>query len=124
MDMEQSSFSQQEITEISDLLKVISEPKRLLLLDQIISGVHCNCDLGKSLNMAPNLISHHLGVLRDAGLVNIDRDPSDSRWVYYSIDIKALENLKQSLESFFNIERIQPRRITCGPQVVLSQDKK
>ncbi len=115
------SFSQQEISEISDLLKVISEPKRLLLLDQIISGVHCNCDLGKSLNIAPNLISHHLGVLRNAGLVTVDRDPTDSRWVYYSINTKALENIKQILASFFNPDRIQPRRITCGPQIALDQ---
>jgi ArsR family transcriptional regulator, arsenate/arsenite/antimonite-responsive transcriptional repressor len=119
--MKTHSFSHQEIIEISDLLKVISEPKRLLLLDQIINGVHCNCDLGKSLNMAPNLISHHLGVLRDAGLVNVDRDPGDSRWVYYSIDTTALVNLKQILERFLNSERIQPRRLSCGPQVVLDQ---
>ncbi len=122
--MKTQSFSQQEISDISDLLKVISEPKRLLLLDQIINGVHCNCDLGKSLNMAPNLISHHLGVLRDAGLVNIDRDPSDSRWVYYSIDTKRLESLKQILARFFNTERIQPRRLSCGPQFALDQQQK
>jgi ArsR family transcriptional regulator, arsenate/arsenite/antimonite-responsive transcriptional repressor len=116
-DIKKQTFTNQEINYLANQLKVISEPKRLMLLEQIIQGIQCNCDLGKRLNMAPNLISHHLGVLREAGLVIMVRDSGDSRWVYYSINKKAIEALRDSLDVFFSDSRMQPRNISCGPQV-------
>ncbi len=101
-------------------LKALSEPKRLLLLDRIIQGVQCNCELGDELDMAPNLISHHMSVLREVGLVNAERDPFDGRWVYYSINRTALDQLNAVFGDFFTPERIQPRRLTCGPQAIAS----
>lgn len=97
-------------------LRVLAEPKRLLLFDLIMQGVQCNCELGESLHMAPNLISHHLTVLRQAGLVNVERDAFDGRWVYYSINTQALEELNAVFGAFFDPARIKPRRLTCGPQ--------
>jgi ArsR family transcriptional regulator len=66
--------------------------------------------------MSPNLISHHLTVLRQAGLVNVERDAFDGRWVYYSINIQALQELNALFGAFFDPARVQPRRLTCGPQ--------
>ena len=101
---------------LAERLKVLAEPKRLLLFDLIMQGVQCNCELGASLHMSPNLISHHLNVLRQAGLVNVERDTFDGRWVYYSIDAQALAEINALFGSFFDPERVQPRRLTCGPQ--------
>ncbi len=61
----------------ADKLKVLAEPKRLLIINLLMEGVQCNCELGGALQMAPNLISHHLSVLRQAGLVDMERDPLD-----------------------------------------------
>ena len=66
--------------------------------------------------MAPNLISHHLRVLREAGLIDVERDSVDGRWIYYSINRQALEELNQAWGTFFDPQRIKPRRLTCGPQ--------
>ncbi len=115
--MDQAGFSKEQVTDLARWLKVLAEPNRLLLLEQIIEGVQCNCELGDALQLAPNLISHHLSVLRDVGLVNVERDPNDARWVYYSINIKALEEFRQAYTAFFDPDRIQPRRVVCGPQV-------
>ena len=114
--MDKPVFSNEQITELGRWLKVICEPNRLLLLEKIIQGVQCNCELGEALQMAPNLISHHLSVLREAGLIEAERDPVDGRWVYYSINPTAMEELKILFGDFFNTDRIQPRRLTCGPQ--------
>ena len=103
---------------LAERLKVLAEPKRLLILEMIIQGMQCNCELGDALQMAPNLISHHLSKLRKVGLVNAERDPLDSRWVYYSINRAALDELNTAFGAFFNPERIQPRRLTCGPQTL------
>ena len=104
---------------LAERLKVLAEPKRLLILEMIIQGMQCNCELGDALQMAPNLISHHLSKLRKVGLVNAERDPLDSRWVYYSVNQTALDELNTTFGSFFDPERIQPRRLTCGPQTLV-----
>jgi len=104
------------IAQLSERLKVIAEPNRLQIINLLMEGVQCNCELGEKLHMAPNLISHHLSVLRQAGLVKIQRDISDARWVYYSINEAALDELNATFAAFFKLERIQPRDPTCGPQ--------
>jgi ArsR family transcriptional regulator len=97
-------------------LKVLAEPNRLLIFHFLMEGVQCNCELGDGLQMAPNLISHHLRVLREAGLIDVERDAVDARWMYYSINRQALEQLNQAWGAFFDPQRIKPRRLTCGPQ--------
>ncbi len=100
---------------LAEWLKVLAEPNRLLIFNLMMEGVQCNCELGDGLQMAPNLISHHLRVLREAGLIDVERDALDARWMYYSINLQALEELNQAWSSFFDPQRIKPRRLTCGP---------
>ncbi len=103
---------------LAERLKVLVEPNRLLIFHFLMEGVQCNCELGSTLHMAPNLISHHLRVLREAGLVDVERDAYDARWIYYSINRQALDELNHAFGSFFDLDRIKPRRLTCGPQGV------
>lgn len=104
---------------LAEQLKVLAEPKRLLIFNLLMEGVQCNCELGDALQMAPNLISHHLSVLRQAGLVDVERDSIDSRWVYYSVNRVALDELNSAYGVFFDPARIKPRRLTCGPQALI-----
>jgi ArsR family transcriptional regulator len=99
-------------------LKALAEPKRLLIFNLLMEGIQCNCELGDSLQMPPNLISHHLSKLRSVGLVDVERDPVDSRWMYYSINRAALDELNAAFGTFFDPDRIQPRKPNCGPQLV------
>jgi ArsR family transcriptional regulator len=61
------------------------------------------------------LISHHLGVLRRAGLIDVERDQSDGRWLYYSINRAALQDARDLLGLFFDPARIEARQPHCGP---------
>ena len=108
-----------DLTSLAGQLKVLAEPKRLRILHMLMEGVQCNCELGDALDMAPNLISHHLRVLREAGLVDVERDPDDARWVYYSLNRETLQELNRGLGVFLDPSRIKPRRQTCGPQGTL-----
>jgi len=108
---------------LADRLKVLAEPKRLLIFNLLMEGVQCNCELGDFLQMPPNLISHHLSKLRAAGLVDAERDPVDSRWVYYSINRTALDELNAVFGIFFDPMRIKPRRTACGPKNLISIPK-
>lgn len=113
--MENLAAQTTTISEMTGLLKILSEPTRLRILEKIMDGVQCNCELGDALQITPNLISHHLSVLRDAGLIKTERDSLDARWVYYSIEINKLEEIRMALNAFFDPSRVKPRLITCGP---------
>jgi ArsR family transcriptional regulator len=104
-----------DLNRMAKWLKVLAEPNRLLIFHFLMEGVQCNCELGDGLQMAPNLISHHLRVLREAGLIDVERDALDARWMYFSINRQALEELNQAWGVFFDPQRIKPRRLTCGP---------
>ena len=97
-------------------LKVLAEPNRLRIVDLLMEGVQCNCELGDALGMAPNLISHHLRILREVGLVDVERDAVDARSVYYSINRVTLTQLAQTFGAFFDPTRIKDRHPACGPQ--------
>lgn len=122
--MEEKARQTTTLEDIAGLFKTLSEPNRLRILEKIMDGVQCNCELGDALQIAPNLISHHLAVLRDAGLIETERDPLDARWVYYSINIQKLEDIRTFLDGFFDPSRVMPRLLTCGPSFTHEQKQK
>ncbi len=104
------------LAKLADHLKLLADPTRLAILDLLMEGVQCNCYLGDRLGLPMNLISHHLKILREAGLINAERDPLDARWVYYSVSQEKLAKLREQTSAFLDPQRIQPRLPTCGPQ--------
>ena len=97
-------------------LKVLAEPKRFAILNLLMEGTHCNCEFVKKLQMPPNLISHHLGVLKEAGLVNMQRDENDARWIYYSVNRQTVLSLLSEFSAFFDLSRVQVRTPVCSPE--------
>ena len=96
-------------------LKALSDPTRLKVFDMLMEGVHCNCEISERLGLSLSLVSHHLRVLRETSLVLSERDPQDARWVYYSIDQEALAQLNRAVNRLLDINRIKPRKPSCGP---------
>jgi ArsR family transcriptional regulator len=67
------------------MFKALGDPVRLRLLSMIASargGEVCVCDLTGEFALTGPTISHHLKVLREAGLVHGDRRGT---WVYYRL---------------------------------------
>lgn len=78
-------------------LKALSDPVRLRLLSVVAShsgGEACVCELSTGIEVSQPTISHHLKVLRTAGLLNSERRGS---WVYYRVNPTALQQLSQLL---------------------------
>ncbi|MFW6063931.1 MAG: ArsR/SmtB family transcription factor, partial [Chloroflexota bacterium] len=74
------------LDEVAAVLKALGEPNRLRILDELMKGDTCNAELNEALGLSPNLLSHHLRVLSEAGLVTSRRDRIDGRWIYYTVD--------------------------------------
>lgn len=109
--------------EVAAVLKALSEPNRLRIFAELMAGDTCNCELVARLDLSANLISHHLKVLSEAGLVDARRDRLDGRWVYYSVDRAAAMHWQTWFGAFFDPTQIQSRQV-CGPegQLVVAAD--
>ncbi len=79
--------------------KALGDPIRLRLLSLIAAragGEVCVCELTDTFDVTGPTISHHLKVLREAGLIDCARRGT---WVYYWIIPSALGALSQLLDS-------------------------
>jgi ArsR family transcriptional regulator len=103
------------LNETAAVLKALSDPNRLRIFARLMSGDTCNCELVEQLGMPANLLSHHLKVLSEAGLVNARRDRVDGRWVYYSVDREAAVRWRQWFMDFLDPAQIRGRTL-CGPE--------
>lgn len=83
--------------EMAARFKALSDPARLRLLSSVAShagGEACVCDVSKGVDLRQPTISHHLKVLRDAGLLRSERRAS---WVYYAVVPEVLNTLSSLL---------------------------
>jgi ArsR family transcriptional regulator len=83
--------------ELARLFKAMGDPVRLRLLSLIAShagGEACVCDLSGVFELSGPTISHHLKVLREAGLIFGERRGT---WVYYRVHPEVLANLSAVL---------------------------
>ena len=107
--------NENEIAELTAVLKALSEPNRLRIFAELMTGNSCNCELEEKLGLPRNLLSHHLRVLSKAGLVSSRRDKVDGRWIYYSVDEDAVTRWQSWFSTFLDPSRIQKRPV-CGPE--------
>lgn len=105
----------QTLEEVAAILKALSDQNRLKILDVLMEGVSCNGELNDRLGLPPNLLSHHLRVLREAGLVTSRRDVIDGRWIYYEVDKEAVTRWRNWLAMFLDPARLRERPV-CGPE--------
>jgi ArsR family transcriptional regulator len=76
---------------VASLLKALSDPVRLRLMSTIAASEEtCVCELTDGFDVSQPTISHHLRVLREAGLVDSERRGT---WVYYWARPEALDAL-------------------------------
>ncbi|MFP5022429.1 ArsR/SmtB family transcription factor [Pseudonocardia phyllosphaerae] len=82
-----------QAAELARSFKAMGDPVRLRLLSLIAShagGEACVCDLTGVFALSGPTISHHLKVLREAGLVSGERRGT---WIYYRVRPEVLERL-------------------------------
>ncbi|TDT97731.1 ArsR family transcriptional regulator [Streptomyces sp. 846.5] len=92
-------LGEESAADLARMFKALSDPVRLRLLSLIAShegGEACVCDLTGPFDVSQPTISHHLKVLREAGLVGSERRGT---WVYYWVLPQALAKLSALLQA-------------------------
>lgn len=72
---------------VVEQFKALGDPVRWAIVNELRSGTRCACELSERARVSPPLLSHHLKVLRQAGLIDATRR---GRWIDYTLDTEAL----------------------------------
>ena len=76
------------------VLQAVADPIRWAVLSTLAEAPRCVCKLQEQIAIAGNLLSYHLKVLREAGLVTTSRR---GRWIDYALAKDAPQRMRAAL---------------------------
>jgi ArsR family transcriptional regulator len=80
----------------AEIMKALAEPRRWQIVELLSCEELCVCHVAEELGIAQPLASHHLKVLREAGLVESTKH---RQWTYYRLRAGALETIEARLHA-------------------------
>lgn len=72
------------------VMKALSDPKRVKILDIISCGELCACDILEHFDFTQPTLSHHINILVNADLVTVEKRGT---WHHYSLNEKSVNQL-------------------------------
>ena len=95
------------------ILQAIAEPTRLAIVRQLAStGEVCACDFTECSGVSQPTVSHHLKVLREAGVVSCERRGT---WIYYRLEPKAAARISALGHLLAAGAEREPKRVNAKP---------
>jgi len=88
-----------EIKQVVEFLKIISEKNRLKILCLLERGEKCVCEIWQCLKLPQNLVSHHLKILKDFGLISSRKEGVK---IFYQANKKVVKKYLKLLNKFLN----------------------
>lgn len=79
---------------IVEVFRALGDPARWAIVNELRQGTRCACVLSEITEVSPSLLSHHLKVLREAGVISGERR---GRWIDYSLTPDTFRRLTESL---------------------------
>jgi ArsR family transcriptional regulator, arsenate/arsenite/antimonite-responsive transcriptional repressor len=90
-------LSEPERDELAGRFKALADPTRVAIVNALSAADEvCVCNLTATFELTQPTISHHLKILREAGLVESSRRGT---WAYYRLVPEAIEALRGALGS-------------------------
>ena len=89
-----------DISIVVEQFKALGDPVRWAIVRELRAGTRCACELSDVAEVSPPLLSHHLKVLREAGLI---ASTKRGRWVDYTLNTDTMHEL---------ITQTQPESVT------------
>jgi ArsR family transcriptional regulator len=94
---ETEPLSEAERGALATRFKALADPTRVAIVNRLSAALEvCVCDLNAAFELSQPTISHHLRILREAGLVESSRRGT---WAYYRLVPEAIESLRGALGS-------------------------
>lgn len=93
---------EQKYLDTAKVLKAISDPKRLRIVDMLSCGELCACVIQEEFNITQPTLSHDMKVLLDAGVVNARKEWKNT---YYSLNNAFLDEFTDTLSIMFHSKK-------------------
>ncbi len=84
---------------LADVIKAMSHPTRLIIIDALTAGERCVCELNSLVDIDQSTISRHLSVLKNAGIIEDDKRGLN---VYYSLKCPCVLTYLDCIEKVIN----------------------
>lgn len=98
-----------ELRQLAAVSRALGDETRLRVLNALVErGETCVCELMEMLATTQSNVSFHLTVLKNAGLIG---DKKIGKWMFYRIDLEALERHLATLRAMFNKKRLGAARL-------------
>lgn len=100
--LSQGAIDETEAADMAPVLAALADPVRLRIVSMLIAAPEaraCGCDMEEPLGLSQPTISHHLKVLREAGLVSGEKV---GRWVFYQVVPERLAEVSRALSPSFS----------------------
>ena len=99
---EKINFNQEQLDNSTDILRAPAHPLRIKILSFIDQNDEINVNkIYNTLDLEQSITSQHLSVLRNADLVQTNRD---GKFVQYSIDYQKIDRAVHAIKSFLRSE--------------------
>ena len=89
-------MTDEEAETVAARFKALADPTRVRILNLLVRNPElCVCDMNASFDLSQPTVSHHLSILKKAGLVDCD---TRGRWCFYRANKDAIAALAAALE--------------------------
>ncbi len=80
---------------IVESFKALGEENRISIIRMLCEEEMCVCELIDKLRLSQSAVSHHVKILKQAGLIN---DRRKGKWIFYSLNQEAFRELSQLVQ--------------------------
>ncbi len=83
-----------DYTKYAKIFKVMSDSKRLKIIDMLSEGELCACKILEEFHITQPTLSHDMKLMCDAGLV---RARKEGKWMHYSLDMNVMNDIYKTV---------------------------
>lgn len=90
-------FDTRQVEQQASALQALGDETRLKMIQLLARHESlCVCEIQEAFELGQPTVSHHLKILRDAGLVTVERR---GKWAYYALRREAMNDLRRGMEA-------------------------
>lgn len=83
-----------DYTKYAKIFKVMSDPKRLKIIDMLSEGELCACKILEEFHITQPTLSHDMKLMCDAEMV---RARKEGKWMHYSLDMNVMNDIYKTV---------------------------
>ena len=88
------------------VFKALSDDSRLEIMELLMSGAKCGCELLEELKISQSTLSHHMHILCEAGLVDSCKE---GKWMHYSLSAEGSNKVRALIDRY----TLSPEKVSC-----------